>query len=223
LIQLSIGKSAQIRPEIRDTLFGDRPLSEWGNLSSNVPPVEPWNSFRRTENFVNAGDRQAAIETLSHILEMPGLESRHYLQAWHFLRDLGVQPPMAKGKILLGVVFEVGMAEGTDLLAAYPDYHARYYNFSGAGVIWERPNDSMDAAVDNLLRAGSIVLQAIGPWKGKRPPAPSEGKARINLLSPSGLHFGEGPFDVLGKDSLGGPVIKAAFQLMKDLMAAKAP
>jgi len=64
-----------------------------------------------------------------------------------------------------------------------------------------------------LLRVGSAVAQVIGPWKETRSPAPTIGRARLNLLTPSGLHFVEGPLDTLAKDKLGGPVINSAFRL----------
>jgi hypothetical protein len=150
---------------------------------------------------------------------MPELESRHYLQAYHFLRELGVNAPAESTKDVLGVVVEIGMQKGLDLVAAYADRHARYYNYSGAGVVWERGSSRLDVPIDDLLGLGRAVVQAIGPWKGVRPPAPQKGQARINLLTPSGLHFGQGPLDSLAKDRLGGPVIASAFRLMQELIA----
>lgn len=150
---------------------------------------------------------------------MPGLEAKFYLQAWHFLRELGEQAPKEKGKEVLGVVVEVGMPKGLDLVVAYADHRARYYNFSGAGVVWERPNDSLDEAINKLLKVGASVAQRIGLWKDARPPAPTKGSARINLLTPSGLHFGQGPMDTLSKDPMGGAVLNAAFQLMQELIS----
>ena len=62
------------------------------------------------------------------------------------------------------------------------------------------------------------MAKAIGPSKEVRPPAPANGSARISLLTPGGLHFGEGPLDTLAKDKLGGPVIASAFRLMQRLI-----
>jgi hypothetical protein len=203
--------------EIRETLFGDMPLSRWTPLATQTAS-EPWASFERTRHFIETGEAQSATATLQGILDVPGLESRHYLQAYHFLAELGVAPIQELSKNVLGVVVEVGMKGGLDLVAAYADHHARYYNYSGAGVVWERPNGTLDTTIDELLRAGGAVAQVIGPWKEKRPPAPTNGRARLNLLTPSGLHFGEGPLDTLAKDKLGGPVIASAFRLMQELI-----
>lgn len=120
---------------------------------------------------------------------------------------------------MYGVVVEVTLQNGLDLLAAYADGTARYFNWSGAGVVWERPDNSLDQSIKTLLELGQHVVNEIGPWEGERPPAPSEGYVRINLLVPSGLHFGYGLFEQLEADSLGGPLIAAATRLMQALIA----
>jgi len=106
---------------------------------------------------------------------------------------------------------------GADVLAAYEDRTARYLNFSGASVIWEQPDTSMDGLIEELLRAGREVVARTKPWEGERPGPPSPGQARINLLTPSGLHFGQGALAALAGDALAGPVIAAATALMQAL------
>ena len=204
--------------KIRDVLFGDLPISEWPNPSTETD-AEPWASFAAARTCLKTGDKFRAIQLLQHILGMPELESRHYLQAWHFLRELGLQPGPKVAKQLYGVVVEVALDQGLDLVAAYADHSARYFNYSGAAVVWEAPDHTLDAQIDELLHAGSDVVGQIGPWKKARPPAPPRGHARINMLTPSGLHFGEGPFNKLAADALGGLVIETSTHLMLSLMA----
>jgi len=202
---------------IRDTLFGDMPFSMWpegGKPSSG----EPWDAFVAAREDLASGREAQAIERLEAIVETPGLESRHTLQAWHFLRQLGVAPPDGEAKGVYGVVVEVTLEEGTDIVAAYADHTARYFNYSGAGVIWEGPDDSLDAAIDDLLGAGERIIQRIGPWDEARPPVPPRGQARVSMLTPSGLHFGQAPFDVLMRDEMGGPILAAATRLMQALI-----
>ena len=151
-------------------------------------------------------------------MSKPGLESRHYLQAWHFLRELGVDPTDG-GKQVLGVVVEVALPKGLDIVAAYADHTARYFNFSGAAVIWERPDESLDASIDDLLKNGQTVVAQISVWEEPRPAAPPAGEARINMLTPSGLHFGQAKMNLLANDDLGGAVISSATKLMQQLMA----
>jgi hypothetical protein len=206
-------------PGLRDVLFGDLPLSEWPRPDSDSRTLEPWTQFAAAQQALQQADAPTAIQHLQRVLATPDLEARHYLQAWQALRELGQQPPAEVAKQVLGVVVEVGMPEGLDLLVAYADGSARYYNYSGAGVVWERPDDSLAPPIEALLAAGQRVAAQIGPWTEPRPAAPGAGTARINLLTPSGLHFGQAPFDALWQDALGGPVLVAAQQLMQALIA----
>ncbi|MGC1423647.1 MAG: hypothetical protein WA354_00970 [Terracidiphilus sp.] len=209
---------SSIHREIRNTLFGDVPLAELVRAHPKVPLSEPWASFQRARDCKDTGDAQGAKEAVRQILEMPDLETRVCLQAWNTLRELGDKPPGEKGKQVLGVVVEIGMPKGLDLVAAYRDHRARYFNYSGAGVLWERRDDSLDALIDELLQAGTAVAQVIGPWMQARPPEPKNGNARINLLTPSGIHLGNGPVEALNQDPMGGPILSAAFGLMKRLV-----
>ena len=157
---------------------------------------------------------------IHEILSMNHLESRHYLQAWNFLRTLGEQPPADEAKHLYGVVIEVALDEGVDVLAAYEDHTARYINYSSAGVVWEHPNDSLNESIDDLLNAGRRIVDKIGPWEGPRPSSPPVGQARICMLVPLGLHFGQASYDVLSRDQLAGPVLEAGVKLMQGLIEA---
>jgi hypothetical protein len=203
--------------EIRDTLFGDLPLEEWPRDTSLN--VEPWVSFMEARQYLDKKNKPSASVTLQKIADMPGLESRHYLQAWHFLRQLGVNPPPEKAKTVYGVVVEVGIKNGVDIVAAYTDYTARYLNYSGAGVIWEHPDGSLDAEIQALLQAGQSVANAIGPWEQARPPAPQGENVRLNMLTPSGLHFGYGSFQTLYNEPMGRAIIDPATRLMQGLTA----
>ena len=215
---LGKGKQGAAPNPVRETLFGDMRLDQWpagGEASDELP----WGAFVWARLHLGAGNQSDAIACWRHILEEPGLKPRHYLQAWHFLRQHGLQPAPDVAKQVLGVVVEVAMPEGLDLLAAYPDHAARYYNYSGAGVVWEHPDASLDSAIDQLLAASSQIVAQIGPWEEPRPAAPPTGSVRMSFLTPSGLHFGQGPMAALSRDPLGGRVIHLATSLMTALTA----
>lgn len=203
---------------MRDSLFGDMPLENWPTPSSSTL-LEPMLSFVKAREALVAGHPEEAVSAWRAITEMPSLDSRHYAQAWHFLRGQGIQPPAEKAKMLLGVVVEMPMDGGLDLLAAYPEHTARYYNYSGAAVVWEHANPSLDPFIDALLQGGERILQAIGPWEQPRPSAPPPGNIRISILAPAGLHFGQGPFKLMSADPLAKPAIDAATILMQQLIA----
>lgn len=210
-------KKGEAPTPIRETLFGDMPLDQWP-AGGEASDVFPWGVFIAARQFLAAGRKAEAIACWRDTLRQPGLEPRCAAQAWHFLRQQGQQPPPDVAKQLLGVVVEVALPQGLDLLAAYPDHSARYFNHSGAGVVWEHPDASLDAEIDQLLEASRRVVAEIGPWKEARPAPPPCDSARMSFLTPGGLHFGQGPMAALSQDPMGGEVIHAATRLMKALI-----
>ena len=212
-------KKKDIAPAtVRDTLFGDMPLDQWPRVGDAAKGT-PWDEFAVARTDLAEGRKAEAIAIWKNIAAHPGLEPRHILQAWHFLRQEGEQPPPDVAKQLLGVVIEVGMPGGLDLLAAYPDHAARYYNFSGAGIVWEHPDASLDGAIDQLLDAAREVVVQIGPWDKERPGPPPKDNVRLSFLTPSGLHFGLGGMNVISRDPMGGRVLQLGAALMQALIA----
>jgi hypothetical protein len=210
-------KKQSEQPDIRDVLFGDMSFSALVGQDQS-DSGEPWSWFIKAKEYLESKNEQQAIEELKKITETPNLESRHYVQAWHFLKQLGVTPSDTDAKEVYGVVVEVTLKQGVDIVAAYADYTARYFNYSGAAVIWENPDDSLNTLIGDLLDAGKNIIHNIGPWEDARPPAPPRGQARVSMLTPSGLHFGQAPFDTLANDEMGGPIIRAATNLMQALI-----
>jgi hypothetical protein len=118
-----------------------------------------------------------------------------------------------------GVVVEVTLSGGLDTLAAYADGSARYLNWSGKAIVWDAPRTPIGALVGAVIEAGERIVPRIGPWDGPRRGPPPLDHVRLNMLTPSGLHFGEGPMDVLSNDAIGGPLVAAAVKLLQALTA----
>lgn len=199
---------------IREILFGDVPLSGW--QGDRVTP--PWDLFAAAEKHLEVSQIDLAISALQSVLSTHGLESRHYLQAWTALRSLGVYPADHEALNVLGVVMELGMPKGHDYLAAYSDHSARYFNFSGAGVVWEHPNASLDPLIDKLLQSAERTVMKLGPWDKPRPGPPPNGQMRLNFLTPSGLYFGQAYERVFHSDPLAKEILANAHELMCRLM-----
>ena len=204
--------------EIREFLFGDVPLSDWKARDGSGDAAEPWSSFESARIALERGDSMGAAKELRRVASLPDLEARQYLQTWHFLRLLGVHPDANEGKRVRGVVLEVHLSDGLDTLAAYSDHTARYINHGGRLIVWEMPDDFVATLIDELLLTGQLVANVIGRWEEPRRAAPPKGHVRLNMLTASGLHFGEGTLDALGADPMGGPVIAAGASLMKALI-----
>jgi hypothetical protein len=203
---------------VRGTLFGDVPLDGW--------PVEevaadgfPWSAFVEARTHAAAGAIEDASTCWQSVLARPGLESRHYLQAWHFLREHGEDPPENIAQEILGIVVEVGLPAGLDLLAVYADQSVRYYNHAGGGIVLERADGEFAELIGALLSAATDVVARIGRWEDARRGPPPRNHARMSFLTPSGLHFGEGRIDVLEGDPLAGPVFRGATAVMTELLA----
>ena len=151
------------------------------------------------------------VEQLRQLIADPTTETRVKLLAYHILAS--TQQPITS-KDLLGIVIEVGMEEGLDVLAAYEDGSARYINHSEKIIFLEAPTDKSTKLITDLFTEGRQVVKMIGPWDQKRPEPPLPGDIRLNFLVADGLYFGQGPFEMLAKDPMGAPVIKCATDLM---------
>ena len=91
------------------------------------PNVEPWKTL--------FSDTSTEAELLQ-IAEDQAAESRVRLLAAHCLKSRALQAPKLA---LHGVIIEVSMDEGLDVLASFADGTARYLNFSERAIVWESP------------------------------------------------------------------------------------
>jgi hypothetical protein len=154
----------------------------------------------------------AALEALAADASQDG---RVRLVAYGRLRELGSP---VQSRVLLGVVVEVGFADGLDVLAAFSEGGVRYLNKSGKVVVFEGI-DSLRPLVRNLFEVSGSVVERIGPWDGPRRPPPGAGMVRLTFLVSDGLYFGEGPIDVMQREPMAGPVIGRAGELLQAVVA----
>lgn len=206
-------------PAFYDTLFGDLPLAEWAQHGNRLEG-EPWASFIQAAEARAAGRVALACRTLQGITQMEDLDSRHYLQAWNGLRELNCPEGRAAEREVLGVVVEAAAEHGDaghDILAVYADHSALYLDHAGAVTTWPSEDPKLEDEIDAVLKAAADILPRIGPWTEKRLPPPEKGNVRLNLLTPIGLCFGEGPFAAIARDPVGGPLVKAGAALVHRL------
>jgi hypothetical protein len=143
------------------------------------------------------------------------VESRLRLLAFHQLRVRGVSVDQG---ILLGVVVEVALEAGLDVLAVYLDGTARYLNYSGKVIIWEAKDPEVDRLIIEVFALSEHILAQIGPWEGQRKPPPPSDHLRLSFLASDGLYFGEGPMNALFGDPMAGPVLNLLTNLMQILV-----
>lgn len=200
---------------VRQSLFGDVPLDEWVSRADGGPE-QPWNYFERARRLAHAGRLPEAVQIWQWIAAADRLETRHLLQAWHFLRQAGCPPADNRAKLVLGAVAEMPVQGAHDVLAAYRDGTARYVNYSGQAVVWDdRSDQQVQAAINRWLIAGQVIANTVGPWEEPSLPPVAAGDARLMVLTPGGPHFGQGPAARLSASPRARPFATAATSLVE--------
>jgi hypothetical protein len=92
---------------------------------------------------------------------------------------------------------------------------ARYLNYSGAALVWEDRSDTRIQRTIASWLAAEAIASAVGTWdQPTLPPVPA-GHARLAVLTPGGLRFGQGPPGSLSQDHAAGAFITAATSLLQ--------
>lgn len=190
--------------------YADAPMAAWS------API-----FDNAKQLAAAGNKQDAALALHEILNSDGLGSILRLQAWNGLREMGYAPGSDIEKELCGVIIEVGMDEGLDVLAGYADGSARYLNYSGKLIVYEGGPGPVATRAAALLEACEPIVQRIGVWEQPRPASPATGAMRLSMLTPNGLYFGQASMGVLSGDPMAGPAVQAGVALMSALIELK--
>jgi hypothetical protein len=155
---------------------------------------------------------QPDLKALQEIAGDESNEGRVRAIAFNRLRASGQKVPAKK---LLGVIVEVPQPQGLDVLAAFVEGGVRYLNQSGKVAVFEGRGNPVETMTKQLVAVSQPVVDRTGPWHKARLPPPRAGKVRMTFLVSDGLYFGEGPFNALQKDPLGGPVLTKAAQLLQ--------
>lgn len=122
-------------------------------------------------------------------------------------------------KELLGVVVEVSLEDGLDVLASFQNGTARYINRTGKILVWETTIDPEANQFTNDLFYHSLpIVNIIGPYEKPRKPQPVNGNTRITFLVSDGLYYGEAPTSFLFSDQTAGPALACAAKLMQHLI-----
>lgn len=204
---------------MREFLYGDMPPEVFPPAAATSSDPGPGGLFAAARDALAGGRKEDALQLYRAILHFPDLESRLAAQAWTALRHQGIQPGPADFAVY-GAIAEAGVNGGLDIVAAYADGTARYFNYSNGSVIWEAPGTDplISAAIEATLDAARRVAGFAGVHDGPRPGPVLQGIVRITAICPDGLHFGEGPLDIFQSDAVAGPFVAAALKLMEALM-----
>ena len=205
---------------LRPLLYGDLPIDRWPDHEADAPQ-QPWAAFAAARDLVHQGRETEALAFWAQIAASPGIESRHTLQAWHFLRSYGVTPPNDVASEVLGAVAEVAVGAEHDLLVAYRDGSVRYLNHSGKVAIIEPQAATVELvkAARAWLAVAAALADVVGVWdQPDLPPLPS-GHTRILMLTPGGMRFGQGADAKLRLDAPALAYLSAATKLLQAVVS----
>jgi hypothetical protein len=191
---------------IRRGLFASQPIHELSQRAPLHEPAGPFAGLVDAARLVAEGRKDEAVALLHGTLDRPNIETRIQLWAWSALRELGVQPDASAAWEVLGVVVEVPMQGAWDTLAAYQDGSARYLNFSGAAIFWDKPDETITALCHALSRSAATAGSQATPRLSVSLP---QSGLQLTLLTRSGNYAIADPPD---------SSIKVAAVLMNELI-----
>ena len=142
----------------KELLFADQPLDQLLLSAAETDFGEgPWTVLSEAGASIRDGKPDEAIQLLLKITAKPDIQTRILLWSWTTLRGLGVLPDSAGASEIKGIVIEVPVSGGIDVLAGYADGTARYINHSGKIIVWDLPDALVLDLIRKLLECAGIL------------------------------------------------------------------
>jgi hypothetical protein len=158
---------------------------------------------------------RTSAASLRALADADGADSR--------LRALAAQRLLQSGQasstafISFGVLLEVPLPDGLEVLAAYTDGAVRYLDRDGRATVYDHgPPDVRELAAEAVDHAQARALR-LPPWNGSRLPPPRVGDVRVSVLGSDGLRFVQGTFASLQKDPDTAALVSSAARLLRRL------
>jgi hypothetical protein len=177
---------------------------------------EPWASFVVGLAQMNAGQSPTRIKGVA---EDAFQEARARAWAWTALRKLGEKPAPMYQQEVLGVVVEVPVDDGLDVLAAYTDGSVRFLGHADQLIVREA-DGKPDAKVAALVSQAHALLASPPAPRDKAAPPPPPEAVRFTALSANGLHRVEVPWKEVEKGGKYEPLFAAAVDLLREVTTA---
>jgi hypothetical protein len=200
----AVAATAAPDPGLYEPMFCDRP-----ELARPTVPdaAAPWQRL--------LADPAADARAVRALAEDAEADSRVRALAYGWLRAR--REPVPHG-LLLGVVFEIEVAGGLDVLAVYADGRMRYLNHAGGAVLLDALPASLTPAWRAVMDAARAAALTTRPWQraGSAPPGP--GGARLAFVRSDGLHMRQGRFEDLQRDGAAGPLLLAGAQALAQVV-----
>ncbi len=194
---------------------GTLSIDDWLSLADHFEP--PGRAFGLADHSPGQSwDRRFSL--LESIASDASVETIHRVEAIRLLSAFGVEA--SESRQILGIVLEMSMPKGVDILAGYIDRTAYYINYSGKAVVWKRPDETLDAGINTFLEAARNLLAGSDSFSSQVPSGPlATGRGRMQLISLDGCRFVEDTFDNLAARTQEGQVLVSGTQLLSKLIA----
>jgi hypothetical protein len=140
----------------------------------------------------SAGSDPAKVRTIA---EDQDEESRIRALAYNWLRAHNETVPAG---IVLGVIVEISVDHGVDVLAAYADGRVRYINHTGAMSLFEGVPPEIAAGAKAVVASAEDAGGLFKPLQGDRT-APTR-DLRFTILAADGLHTAQGSWKEIGSE-----------------------
>lgn len=189
-----------------------------GQLYSMLYCDEP-ELFRPTDSIPGTEWQQLmfsprpAVSAILDLAEDRSQESWIRILAYEWLRRQGSSTLPLRTE-LLGVIVELPVAGGLDVLAVYRDGRIRYVNHVGVMVAFHEGAQCVTESASRMLEAAQSALEHGDTEMHDRRPPFRHDAVRLSFLTSSGLHMSEGVWPRLVCDPLFGPVLRQAVTLL---------
>ena len=200
----ALAATAAPDPALYEPLFCDRPALY---RPASADDAAPWQRL--------VFDPAAVAPALRALAEDRAADSRVRALAYGALRERRMPVPAAE---LLGVVFEVEVNGGVDVLAAYADGRLRYLNHGGRVALFDALPASLHEHWQALIAAARAGAAEAQPWQRGQSPPPGPGEARISFVRSDGLGMLQGRLDRLQARPAGGPLLLAGAQTVAQIV-----
>lgn len=164
-----------------------------------------------------AGRMLEAKTELRRVADMQSVDSLITLWAWNTLRAWGQLPDDDIAQKVLGVVMEVGLDRGMDVMAAYEDGTSRYVSKTGSMIVWDDHGDHNNDLARKIVAAAQAIVNQLPASTAEA--VTSTGKVQFSVLTVGGIRGIIAPMNELSRAaSLLSPLFNASKELLISLI-----
>lgn len=179
---------------------------------------EIWYHIVAAYSRSKAGRMLEAKQELRRLLEYTEIESRLRIWAWNKLRQWSVEPEPEIADQVYGVVLEVGVPDGVELVAAYEDGSSRYINKSGTMIVWDLPDDKNTVLAQKITATAQTLINHL-PLVEAPNLSTAGGQVQMSALTAGGLRALTLPMSELRRTAAPlAPLFNASTELLVSLI-----